>query len=109
MRLLSRRTLERFAEEHADARQALAELAGMIEAARWRDADHLRSTSNFPARPIGNKRIVFNVKGNTYRVIVAVRYADESAEHNGVVVVKFIGTHAEYNEIDPETVDIPPA
>jgi mRNA interferase HigB len=108
MRLITRRTLEQYAEEHAEAREALADLAGMIEAARWRDAAHLRDSSSFPARPIGGRRVVFNVKGNSYRVVVAVRYADESAGHNGVVIVKFVGTHAEYDRIDPETVEYRP-
>jgi mRNA interferase HigB len=107
MRLSTRRTLETFASEHADVRQALADLCAMFEAAQWRDADHLRSTSIFPARPIGDRRIIFNIKGNDYRVIVSVRYADMSRGLHGIVRVHFVGTHADYDRIDAATVDIP--
>ena len=109
MQLLSRRTLMQFAESHADARQALADLAGMIEAARWTDAAQLKNTSLFAARPIGNKRVVFEVKGNQYRVIVTVQYAGDSPGQNGRVLINFVGTHAEYNRIDAETVNQHPS
>lgn len=107
MRLLTRRTIERFAAEHADARQVLSDLCAMFEAARWRDPDHVRASSLFPARPIGDKRVVFNLRGNEYRVIVSIQFADEARGFNGIVRVHFVGTHAEYNSIDARTVDIP--
>ena len=47
-----------------------------------------------------NRRVVFNIKGNDYRLIVAVAY------RIGVVYVKFVGTHAQYDAIDAETVEI---
>jgi len=47
-----------------------------------------------------NRRVVFNIKGNQYRLIVAVAYKI------GVVYVKFIGSHKEYDEVDAETVEI---
>ncbi|NCN72084.1 MAG: type II toxin-antitoxin system HigB family toxin, partial [Betaproteobacteria bacterium] len=46
-----------------------------------------------------SRRVVFNLKGNDYRVVVAVAY------NMGFVYVKFIGTHAEYDTIDADTVD----
>lgn len=48
---------------------------------------------------IGNNRVVFNIKGNDYRLIVGIAYKIE------VVYVKFIGTHAEYDKVDAATVD----
>ena len=47
-----------------------------------------------------NRRVVFNAKGNDYRLVVAVPY------RIGVVYVKFVGTHAQYDVIDAETVEI---
>jgi mRNA interferase HigB len=47
---------------------------------------------------IGDDRVVFNIKGNTYRLIVAIRY-DIS-----IIFIRFIGTHAEYDKVDAETV-----
>ena len=107
MRLITRRTLEQFASIHADAQQPLADLCAMFEAAQWHDADHLRSSSIFPARTIGDRRVIFNVKGNEYRVIVSVRYADVSRGLNGIVRIHFVGKHADYDRIDAATVDIP--
>ena len=49
---------------------------------------------------VGKNRVVFNIKGNTYRVIVAIAY------RIGVVYVKFVGTHTEYDKIDVTTVDM---
>ncbi|MDP2434087.1 MAG: type II toxin-antitoxin system HigB family toxin, partial [Pseudomonadota bacterium] len=47
-----------------------------------------------------NRRVVFNIKGNDYRLIVAVAY------RFGALYIKFIGTHAEYDSIDAETVEM---
>jgi len=49
---------------------------------------------------VGRNRVVFNLKGNEYRLIVAVAY------RIGAVYIKFIGTHAEYDKIDAETVEM---
>ena len=46
-----------------------------------------------------NRRVVFNISGNTYRLIVAVAY------RYGALYIKFIGTHAEYDAIDAETIE----
>lgn len=48
---------------------------------------------------VGNNRVVFNIKGNDYRLIVAVAYRFQA------VYIKFIGTHAEYGRIDAATVE----
>ena len=45
------------------------------------------------------RRVVFNIKGNTYRVVAAVAY------NTGLVFIKFVGSHAEYDRIDAETVE----
>ena len=50
---------------------------------------------------VGDKRVVFNVGGNKYRLIVAVAYRTQ------IVYVKFIGTHAEYDRVDAATVELP--
>jgi mRNA interferase HigB len=47
---------------------------------------------------VGNNRVVFNVHGNSYRLVVKVEY------QLGIVFVRFVGTHAEYDTIDVETV-----
>lgn len=52
------------------------------------------------ASVLKNRRVVFNIKGNEYRLIVAIAY------RVGVVYVKFIGTHAQYDAVDAETVEM---
>jgi mRNA interferase HigB len=47
---------------------------------------------------VGNNRVVFNIHGNSYRLVVKVEY------QLGIVFVRFVGTHAEYDTIDAETV-----
>ncbi|MCG1018571.1 MULTISPECIES: type II toxin-antitoxin system HigB family toxin [Burkholderiaceae] len=49
---------------------------------------------------VGRNRVVFNIKGNAYRLIVAVAY------RLGVVYIKFVGTHAEYDKIDALAVEL---
>lgn len=107
MRLITARTLLQYAEEHPDIRDELTRLIRILEVAAWTDANHLKETSPFPARPIGAKRVVFNVKGNRYRVICELRYASPSQGLQGVVLVHFVGTHAEYDRVDAETVKHP--
>jgi mRNA interferase HigB len=65
--------------------------------ARWRSPEELKA-SHPKASILKAGRAVFNIKGNDYRLVAAVNYAA------GVVVIRFFGTHAEYDDIDAETV-----
>jgi mRNA interferase HigB len=49
---------------------------------------------------INDERVVFNIKGNDYRLIVAIKY------NAGIVFIKFVGTHSEYDKVDAATVEI---
>ena len=63
----------------------------------WEKPEDILNT--FPnARPIGKGRVIFNINKNDYRLIVQVNYKRQS------VYICFIGTHSEYDRIDPETV-----
>ena len=57
-------------------------------------------------RSIPNQRLVFNLKDNDHRLICHVRYANPDQGFAGVVYVKFVGTHAEYDKIDPMEVEL---
>lgn len=52
------------------------------------------------ASVLKNRRVVFNIKGNHYRLIVAIAY------QFGAVYIKFVGTHAQYDEVDAETTEL---
>ncbi|MEW6114851.1 MAG: type II toxin-antitoxin system HigB family toxin [Thermodesulfobacteriota bacterium] len=97
MRVMSRRTLEAFWERHRDSEQPLRAWYAEAKKARWtKPVDVIRSYPN--ARAIGKDRLVFDIKGNAYRLVVAVRY------DKGLVFVRFVGTHSEYDRIDAATV-----
>jgi mRNA interferase HigB len=65
--------------------------------ARWRDPEDVKA-SHPKASILKAGRVVFNIKGNDYRLVAAVQY------QAGVLVIRFFGSHAEYDTIDAETV-----
>lgn len=82
---------------HKNAEQALSAWYNEVISATWQSPQDIKNQySN--ASFIGNNRVVFNIKGNDYRLIVAVAY------RIGVLYIKFIGTHAAYDSIDAKTV-----
>lgn len=86
-----------FGKRHADARKGLATWVRVTEDAIWKNKQDV--LDDFPnANMIKNNRTRFEIKHNAYRLIVFINY-DAST-----VVIRFIGTHAEYDRIDPETI-----
>ncbi len=67
--------------------------------ARWKQPEHIKAQYR-GASVLKNRRVIFNIRGNDHRLTVAVAYMI------GVLCVKFIGTDAQYDEIDAETVEI---
>ena len=86
-----------FAQKHADARKSLATWKSTVERVIWKTKqDVLR---DFPkAKMIANNRARFEIVHNTYRLIAKVNY------EAGIVQIRFIGTHTEYDRIDPQTI-----
>lgn len=91
MRLVGREQLDEFTKDHADARAWIENWIADIEAVRWRTPQDIKE-SYASASFLANKIVIFNVKGNRYRLEVQVAY------HTGVVVVKWAGTHADYTK-----------
>jgi mRNA interferase HigB len=99
MRVISLQTLKTYWETHPETKQQLLAWYDEVVSAQWvQPADIKERFAS--ASILKNRRVVFNIKGNQYRLIVAVAYKI------GVVYVKFIGTHKEYDEVDAETVEI---
>ena len=69
----------------------------IAERAEWHTPEHVKA-SHPRASILKNSRVVFNIKGNDYRLIVAVQY------QAGVLVIRFFGSHSEYDRIDAESV-----
>ena len=97
MRVLSRKSLRQFWDKHQDAREPLQAWYADVKHANWKRPSDIKATYQ-TASFISNNRIVFNIKGNKYRIIVVVEY------RFGMVFIRFIGTHQEYDRINPETI-----
>lgn len=91
MKLRGKKLLNDFAAKHADAAPALQLWAARIEEVIWKKNTDIRNFSG-SASFLGDRRVVFNIKGNNYRLV-----ADVSYELGSVLIVK-IGTHAEYDK-----------
>jgi mRNA interferase HigB len=89
--------LNEFAKTHANARKSIATWKMITEAASWKNKQDV--LTDFPnAKMIKNNRARFEVSHNTYRLIVHIDYEDKLVE------IRFIGTHAAYDKIDPATI-----
>jgi mRNA interferase HigB len=97
MWIITRSALRDFWENHADAEEPLKEWFHVADQARWKTPEEI--TDLFPSASIlPDNRVVFNIKGNHYRLVVKIHY------NTGVVYIRFVGTHAEYDKIDAPTI-----
>ncbi|MDO4511651.1 MAG: type II toxin-antitoxin system HigB family toxin [Bacteroidales bacterium] len=99
MRVISRRKLEEFyqKEGYANSRVALERWFHTVSGANWRNFADMRQ--DFPSADyMGNQHYVFNIKGNQYRLVVVVMFTP------GLVYIRWVGTHAEYDKIDCSTI-----
>lgn len=99
MRVIAVSTLRAFWERHPDAEQPLKAWYEEVSHARWTQPSEIKERYR-SASVLKNRRVVFNIKGNDYRLIVSVAYQLQ------IVYVKFIGTHKAYDAVDAETVDM---
>ena len=93
MRVIAKRVLREFWAEHPDAEQALKAWHAEAEAATWKSPVQVKEKFG-SASVVGDNRLVFNICGNKYRLVVQVHY------NTGFMYVRFIGTHAEYDRVD---------
>lgn len=97
MRVIAISTLRRFREKHPTTEIPLRAWYAEARRARWeRPADVKANRRNVSV--VANSRVVFNIKGNDYRLVVAIRYDKQ------IMFIGFIGTHGEYERIDAATV-----
>ena len=99
MRIIAIKNLHDFWKTHPEAKAPLE--AWVVEArhATWKNAHDIKIKYR-NASLVGNKHVVFNIKGNDYRLIVAVAY------RFGAVYITFIGTHKEYDKVNAATVEM---
>jgi mRNA interferase HigB len=92
MKIITHKAINQYVELHADAKLALDEWYIKTENSQWNCFADIKKTFN-SIDNLGNKRYVFNIKGNNYRVIALVLFVPK------IVYIRFIGTHAEYGKI----------
>ena len=98
MRVFNRSTLVEFWTKHPDAEGPLRLWFSMVEKASWcgpADVHAAFGSADF----LANNRVVFNIKGNSYRLVAQLKYGPLF-----LVFIRFIGTHAEYDRIDAHEV-----
>ena len=93
MRIIARKTLKEYGQKHRDAQEQLEAWYADAKRANWRKPTDITNVCT-NARAVPNDRIVFNIKGNKYRLVVWVQYK------YGRVYIRWFGTHSEYDKID---------
>lgn len=93
MRIIALRVLRDFWSSHPDAEIPLRSWYAAPSRAAWRSPADVKAAYR-NASFIANNRIVFNIKGNDYRLVVALHY------NRGMIFIRFVGTHREYDRID---------
>lgn len=93
MQLLGLIKLDAFTKAHADLRGPLDVWRDDVERAKWSGPQDIKL--RYPSASfLADNRVIFNIKGNKYRLVVKVRY------QNGIVFIEWVGTHAEYDKTD---------
>lgn len=98
MRIVALKALREFWKRHPEAEHPLRAWHDQVSRAQWRAPTDLKAQFG-NASILKGRRVVFNIKGNDYRLVAAMAY------NTGLVFIKFVGTHAEYDSIDAETVE----
>lgn len=98
MQIIARRTLRQFWDRHPPSEGPLKAWFAAVSHADWRSPSDVKGQFGTTVDFVGDNRVIFDIGGNKFRLIVHVSYAFNR------VLVKFIGTHAEYDRVNPETV-----
>ena len=93
MRVIAKKHLITYWGKHPDAEQPLKAWYDEAVKAQWSTPQDIKAQYG-NASFVGNNRVVFNIKGNNYRLIVKINY------HYQMLWIRFIGTHAQYDKID---------
>lgn len=99
MRIVAIKILRDYWIRHPAAKSHLEAWIDEARQGNWQQPSDIKAVFRH-ASILKNRRVVFNIEGNDYRMVVAVAY------RFGALYIKFIGTHAEYDTIDAETVEM---
>lgn len=97
MRIVKLKTLKDFWKQHPDAEKALQAWFAEAKSTNWRNSADIKAKYK-NASVLKDSRVVFNISGNKYRLIVKISYPFST------IYIRFIGTHKEYDQIDAEVI-----
>jgi mRNA interferase HigB len=97
MRIIAKKTLREFWGRHGNAEEPLLAWSREVLKEDWDTPARVKEKYR-NASIVGDNRVIFNIKGNDYRLVVRINYPAR------IVYVRFVGTHAEYDAIDVEEV-----
>lgn len=93
MRIIAKKILREFWEIHSDSEQQLKSWFQETSKSKWTKPNDIKK--EYPSASIlADNRVVFNIKGNNYRLIIKLNYDYQ------IIWIRFIGTHAEYDKIN---------
>jgi len=93
LRVIAKKTLREFWLKHPNCKEQLKSWFAEAENGEWANPNYVKD--KFPnSRILPDNRVIFNIKGNEIRLVVKINYKD------GMIWIRFIGTHEEYNKID---------
>ena len=98
MNIHNKSSVIEFGRKHSDCREQLQLWFNDVSSMQWKKRNDVKKDF-VTASVIGNNRVVFNIKGNKYRLIAEMNYL------KGWAFIKFIGTHAAYDAVEAETID----
>ena len=92
MRIIAKSTLVAYYTKNPQSKSALEDWFEKTKEAEWKNFSDIKKTFN-TVSSVGNNRYVFNIKGNDYRLVVLIKFTVSD------VLIRFVGTHAEYDRI----------
>lgn len=97
MRVISVSTLKRFYETYPTSKTALETWYKTVKTAEWKTLSDIKKDFN-SVDYVGNKRYVFNIKGNDFRLVAKILLGQK------IIFIRFIGTHKDYDNVDCKTI-----
>jgi mRNA interferase HigB len=101
MQIVSRRTLKQFWDKNPRAAKSMAAWASVVARADWSGPHDVKTEFGGSVDFLEDNRAVFDIGGNRFRIVARINYRYKA------IMIKFVGTHAEYNKVDAATVGRP--
>ncbi|XUY25756.1 type II toxin-antitoxin system HigB family toxin [Agrobacterium sp. rho-8.1] len=98
MQIIAKSTLKQFWQRHAQAETPLKAWYAIVSKAAWSGPADVKAMFGSTVDFVSDNRIIFDISGNKYRLIVHVAYPYKR------ILIKFVGTHKDYDQINPEIV-----